>query len=136
VLKPEDVAKVLVDATPAMNECYKKGLERKPDLEGKLAVKMKVNPDGKVQGLSPADETLPDKDTAMCILQVLKGMEFPKNPGPLVSLFLPLELTTSALPPRAPAAPPVPAASGASIPPPPPMPMPSSLVPRLGPGGH
>jgi len=44
----------------------------------------------------------------MCILQVLKGMDFPKNAGPLVSVFLPLELTTSALPPGAPGAPPAP----------------------------
>jgi hypothetical protein len=133
VLKPEDVAKAVVDATPAMNECYKRGLERKPDLEGKLAVKMKVTPDGKVSGISPADQTLPDKDTAMCIIQVLRGMELPKNPGPLVSLFLPLELTTSALPPGPPGSPgfaPAPGMSGA------PMPMPSNLVPRMGPGGH
>ena len=95
VMKPEDVAKALVDATPAMVECYKKGLEKKPDLEGKLAVKLRIDPAGKVMNLAPADETLPDKDTAMCILQVLKGLEFPKNPGPLVSVFLPLELTTS-----------------------------------------
>jgi hypothetical protein len=136
VMKPEDVAKPLIDATPALNDCYKKGLERKPDLAGKLAVKMKVNPDGKVMNLSPADETVADKETAMCILQVLKGMEFPKNPGPLVSLFLPLELTTSALPPGAPGGGPVPGGSGAPVPMPGPMGMPSSLVPRMGPGGH
>jgi hypothetical protein len=127
VLKPEDVAKAVVDATPAMNECYRRGLDRKPDLEGKLAVKMKVTPDGRVSGVAPADESLGDKGTGMCILQVLRGMEFPKNPGPLVSIFLPLELTTSALPPAgAPGSPP---ALGPSA-------VPSSLVPRLGPGGH
>jgi hypothetical protein len=135
VLKAEDVARAVVDATPAMNDCYRKGLERKSDLEGKLAVKMKVNPDGKVSGLAPADQTLPDKDTAMCIIQVLKGMEFPKNPGPLVSLFLPLELTMSALPGSPGGSGGLTAApgpSGARMP----MPMPSGLVPRMGPGGH
>jgi hypothetical protein len=144
VLKPEDVARVLVDATPAMNDCYKKGLEKKPDLEGKLAVKMKVNPDGKVSSLAPADQTVPDKETAMCILQVLKGMEFPKNPGPLVSLFLPLELTTSALPgpPGAPGVPAAPGASGAPMPAPvvrpPGMPRPGPMGPMgpMAPPGH
>ena len=137
VLKAEDVARAVVDATPAMNDCYRKGLERKPDLEGKLAVKMKVTPDGKVSGVAPADQTLPDKDTAMCILQVLKGMEFPKNPGPLVSLFLPLELTTSALagsPGGSGGMTAAPGPSGAPMPMP--MPMPSGLVPRLGPPGR
>jgi hypothetical protein len=99
VMKPEDVAKALVDVTPAMSECYKKGLEKKPDLDGKLAVKMKIDPNGKVTGVAPADQNVPDKDTTLCILQVMKGMEFPKNPGPLVSIFFPLELTTKALPP-------------------------------------
>jgi hypothetical protein len=140
VLKVEDVAKALVDATPAMNECYRKGLEKKPDLEGKLAIKMRVNPDGKVTSVSPADETLPDKETAMCILQVVRGMELPKNPGPLVSIFLPLELTTSALPssPLGGAPPPMlaaPTASGASSAASvaPPTALPPGLVPRPAP---
>ncbi|MGD0524679.1 MAG: AgmX/PglI C-terminal domain-containing protein [Polyangiaceae bacterium] len=137
VLKPEDVAKPLVDATPAMNECYKKGLDRKPDLEGKLAIKMRVDPSGKVTNVSPADETLPDRETAMCILQVVRSMEFPKNAGPLVSIFLPLELTTSALPtspigvPPPPAALAAPTASAASSAPP--MALPPGLVPRPAP---
>ena len=140
VLKAEDVAKALVDATPAMNECYKKGLEKKPDLEGKLAVKMKVDPSGKVTAIAPADQTLTDKDTALCVLQVLKGLELPKNPGPLVSIFLPLEFTTSGLPgspPRSPGMSGMPGMSG----PPGAMPfvMPSSMVRPVGPvgsGGH
>jgi hypothetical protein len=115
VLKAEDLAKAVVDVTPAMNECYKKGLEKKPDLEGKLAVKMKVDPSGKVTSAVPADQTLPDPGTAMCIIQAMKGMELPKNPGPLVSIFIPLELTTQALPtPGAPGAAPSP--SGMTFP--------------------
>jgi hypothetical protein len=113
-LKPEDLAKALVEVTPAMNECYKKGIEKKPDLEGKLAVKMKIDPAGKVTGIAPAQQTVPDKDTAACILQAMKGMEFPKNPGPLESAFIPLELTTTALPAAASAAAPGP--SGKTLP--------------------
>jgi len=97
-LKPEDLAKALIQVTPAMNDCYKTGLEKKADLQGKLAVKMKIDPAGKVIGIAPAEQAVPDKDTATCILQVMKGMQFPRNPGPLVSVFIPLELTTAALP--------------------------------------
>ncbi|HEY3821517.1 MAG TPA: AgmX/PglI C-terminal domain-containing protein [Polyangiaceae bacterium] len=135
VMDAKDVARVVVDATPAMNECYKRGLERKPDLEGKLAVKIKVNPDGKVIGAAPADQSLADKDTAMCILQVLRNAEFPKNQGPLVSVFLPLELTTSALPPAgAPGALPAPAPAGSAASAP--SGHPSSFPPRMVPPGH
>jgi hypothetical protein len=110
-LKPEDVAKALVDATPAMVECYKKGLETKPDMEGKLAIKMMVDPMGKVTSASPADQNVPDVGTAKCILQVVKSMELPKNPGPLASVMLPLELTTAGV-----AGAPMPSASGAPAP--------------------
>ena len=97
-MKPEDLAKALVAVTPAMNDCYKKGLEKKPDLEGKLAVKMKIDPTGKVTSTTPAEQTVPDPDTATCIFQAMKAMVLPKNPGPLVSVFIPLELTTTGAP--------------------------------------
>jgi hypothetical protein len=90
----EDVAKALADATPAMNQCYAKGLEKNADLEGRMAVKVQVDPAGKVTNVGLADTKVPDKDTTACILQALREMHMPKNPGPLVSLLFPLELTT------------------------------------------
>ena len=82
-----------------MNDCYKVGLERKPDLDGRLAIKFRVDPAGKVSGVAPADATVTDQGTTECIVQVIKGLELPKNPGPLVSVLVPLELTTTTLPP-------------------------------------
>jgi hypothetical protein len=124
-MKPEDLAKALIQVTPAMNECYKKGLEKKADLEGKLAIKMKIDPAGKVTGIAPAEEAVPDKDTTACLVQAMRGMEFPKNPGPLVSVFIPLELTTTALPTPGAAGAPRASASGT---PPLPSGVPSSLA--------
>lgn len=90
----EDVAKGLADATPAMNQCYAKGLEKNPNLEGRIAVKMQVDPTGKVTNAALADSKVADKDTTACIVQAMREMHLPKNPGPLLSLFVPLELTT------------------------------------------
>lgn len=106
VLKAEDLAKALAMVTPAMNQCYQAGIARKPDLEGKLALRFRVDPSGKVAGVQPAETTLPDKETAACIIQVIGGMDLPKNAGPLVTVLLPLELTTAgfALPVGAPPA--------------------------------
>ena len=117
-MKPEDLARALIQVTPAMNECYRKGLEKKADLAGKLAIKIEINPAGKVIGIAPAEEAVPDKDTTACLVQVMRGMEFPKNPGPLVSVFIPLELTTTALP--AAGAVGAPGASASGVPPMPP----------------
>jgi hypothetical protein len=89
-----DLAKALVEATPAMNQCYAAGLAKKPDLEGKMAVKLQIDPSGKVLNVGLADSKVPDKDTTACILQALREMHAPKNAGPLVSVMVPLELST------------------------------------------
>ena len=93
-LPDADLAKSLVDATPAMDQCYAKGLEKNPDLEGRMAVKVQIDPSGKVTNVGLADSKVSDKDTTGCILQALREMHAPKNAGPLVSVLLPLELTT------------------------------------------
>jgi hypothetical protein len=89
-----DFAKAVVDATPAMNQCYAAGIIKKPDLEGRLAVKLQIDPTGKVTNVGVAESKIQDKDTATCIMQSLKEMHAPKNAGPLVSVLLPLELST------------------------------------------
>jgi hypothetical protein len=92
--KEEDIAKAVVDVTPAMTDCYKTGLAKKPDLAGKVAVKLQLNADGKVTKAVPADVAFEDRDAVTCLLGVLKGLTLPKNPGPIVSVFVPLELST------------------------------------------
>jgi hypothetical protein len=124
VLGNDDLAKALVEVTPAMNECYRKGLEKRPDLEGKLAVKLKIEPSGKVSSAVPADMAVPDRETAECILQAVKGMKLPPISGPLVTALIPLELTTAGV--EAP-----PGALGALAPRPSAAPVPSPV-----PSGH
>lgn len=96
-LAAEDLAKGLAEVTPAMNECYKAGLAKKPDLEFKMAVKMKVDPAGKVSGAMPAEPGVPDREVTECILKAIKSMKLPAPSGPLVTVFVPLELTTTAV---------------------------------------
>jgi hypothetical protein len=93
-IKEEELAKAVVDVTPAMTDCYRKGLQRKPDLAGKVSVKLQIDPDGNVTRDAPADLAMEDHETLTCILGAMKAMKFPKNPGPVVSALVPLELTT------------------------------------------
>lgn len=90
-----DFAKGLAEATPAMNQCYVAGLAKKPELEGRLSVKLQIDPGGKVINAGVADSKVPDRDTERCIVQALREMHAPKNAGPLVSVLVPLELTTA-----------------------------------------
>jgi hypothetical protein len=112
-LPVEALAKGLVDVTPAMNECYRKALDGKPDLQGKLAVKLKIDPTGKVTGAIPADADIVDKEATMCILAALRTMKLPANPGPMVTALVPLELTLSGNAPAGGATAPGASASGA-----------------------
>jgi hypothetical protein len=93
-LKEEDLAKAVADVTPAMNECYRKALEKKPDLAGKVSITMRVDPDGKVTKAAPADLKFDDHDLLGCLIGALKDAKLPKNQGPIVSAMVPLELTT------------------------------------------
>jgi hypothetical protein len=93
-ISAEELARSVVEATPAMNQCYAKGLERNANLEGRMAVKLQIDPTGKVTTAGLADTKVTDKDTVKCIIEALREMHAPKNPGPLVSVLLPLELST------------------------------------------
>jgi hypothetical protein len=106
-IKDTDLARAVADVTPSLDDCYKKALERTPTLTGKLAAKIEVDPDGKVTRAVPADVALTDRDAVSCILQALRSLKLPKNPGPLASILLPFELTTGspATPGTAPSAP-------------------------------
>jgi hypothetical protein len=101
-IKEEDVAKAVVDVTPSLDDCYKKALAKTPALAGRLAVKVEVDPDGKVTKASPVNATVDDRDAVMCILQSLRAMKLPKNPGPLASILIPFELSAGS-PPTLPA---------------------------------
>jgi hypothetical protein len=118
-LDAADLGKALAAVTPAMDDCYKKGLDKNPDLEGKLAVKVRFDPSGAVASTAPAEVTLGDREVSQCILQALKAMKVSTVQGPLVTTLIPLELTTagpSGAPAMTPSAAPAPSVAPAPAP--------------------
>jgi hypothetical protein len=90
--KDEDLKKGLAAITPDLDACYADGITRRPDLTGKLVVKMELDGTGKVMRATPAeDSALPDPLTASCIVNKLRTMKVQVS-GPIVSFLLPLEL--------------------------------------------
>jgi hypothetical protein len=110
-IKDQELAKAVADVTPALDDCYQKALERSPTLAGRLAVKIEVDPDGKVTKAAPTEVAVTDREAVSCILQALRSLKLPRNPGPLASVLLPFELTNGSLA-RAAAAPSAPSPSG------------------------
>jgi hypothetical protein len=91
-IKEDDLAKAIALATPGMEDCYRKALEKAPALSGKMVVKLEVDPEGRVARVSPAETGLDVRDAGKCVMDGLKAMQLPKNPGPLVSVLIPFEL--------------------------------------------
>jgi hypothetical protein len=104
-LEEAELAKAVADVTPALDDCYTKALAKAPSLAGRLAAKIEVDPDGKVTKAGPAELTVADPEAVGCILQGLRALKLPKNPGPLVSILIPLELSPGSASAPAPAAP-------------------------------
>lgn len=95
-LSPADLAKAIVDVTPALTDCYKQGVARVPDLGGQASIKMTIDPDtGKVKNASVLETTVKDRETSVCIVRALKRMTVPKTTGPMLTVLVPLELTQS-----------------------------------------
>jgi hypothetical protein len=91
--KDADLKKALADLTPDLVACYADGITRRPDLAGKLLVKMEFDGDGKVMRATPAEDSrLPDMQASACIVNKLRSMKLVVS-GPLASVLLPLELT-------------------------------------------
>ena len=96
VLPEEDLAKAIAATTPAMVDCYEKGLEKKPDLAGTVAIKLQIDPAGNVMKDAAAGATFDDQPTVECVLVAMRGLKLPKNQGPLVTALVPLELASGA----------------------------------------
>jgi hypothetical protein len=95
-LQVNDVVKGVQDAQPALVDCYKKAIDRKPDLVGRFTAKLEIDASGKVVKDSPGeDNTVSDHDTVICLAHALRAAKFPSNPGPLTTALLPLELVHS-----------------------------------------
>jgi hypothetical protein len=91
-MNAEELTKALGELMPAMTACYQKGLTGKPNLSGQVAIKVHVNPDGKVSRAYPESTMVDDRDTLECIADVIRAAKLPKNPGPVVSVLVPLDL--------------------------------------------
>lgn len=95
-LTAPDLVKAITDVQPALVDCYKKAIERKPDLVGHFTAKLEIDPSGKVVKDSPGeDNTVSDHDTVICLAHALRGAKFPANPGPITTALVPLELAHS-----------------------------------------
>jgi hypothetical protein len=63
-------------ARPKLKACYAKGKKKDPNLEGRVVIRLQVDPRGKIKSRSVSENTLP-KHVADCMLQAVRTTPFP-----------------------------------------------------------
>jgi hypothetical protein len=86
VLSAEAIRRVVARHRAEIRYCYVRGLERRPDLEGRVTAHWSIAPDGRVQGAS-IDGARTDThagDVESCVASAVARWTFPTSGGPTV----------------------------------------------------
>ena len=92
-LPPEAIQRVIRQSFGRLRGCYERGLERSPDLEGRIAVKFVIDREGSVALASAAERSLDDAAVAACVVKAYEAMTFPKPVGGIVTVVYPVVFT-------------------------------------------
>lgn len=78
----KDVIRDIVRANlDGIRDCYNEGLQKDPQLAGRVAIKFVIGPEGLVGSAVIEESNLPDASVAQCIAGVVGRMQFPKPRG-------------------------------------------------------
>jgi hypothetical protein len=72
------IKETLAGAYPQVKACYETGLATKPELAGVVSTQFFITPNGTVASSNASGV---DGEVALCIADVIKGIEFPKPAG-------------------------------------------------------
>lgn len=95
-LPPSEIQRVMRENFGAFRTCYESGLKKNPDLKGRVALRFVIDRDGHVSHASedlahtPADQQMPDEQVKACIVNALRGLEFPQPEGGIVTVVYPI----------------------------------------------
>jgi hypothetical protein len=85
------IKKVVRSRMPGYIECYQKALETAPDLAGKVALRFRIEPSGKVGEVEPRGAGVKKQPAfAACLRDQVAGLTFPRPKGGPVEVVYPL----------------------------------------------
>jgi Ca-activated chloride channel family protein len=87
-LQEKSIRKVLKKHTRSFNICFRKALEKQPDLKGKIVFKMVIDSAGRVTKVDPDKEAKKKNEFERCMLQELKKLHFPASKAGKKSMVL------------------------------------------------
>lgn len=85
----EMIRKRVRDRLPELEGVYADAIRRNPDLRGKLFVRFRIDPSGKVQRAEPADGSFPDAAFMNAVLDKVRRWTFEPTAGRTVEVLYP-----------------------------------------------
>ncbi len=85
----EMIRKRVRDRLPELEGVYSDAIRRNPDLRGKLFVRFRIDPTGKVQSAEPADGSFPDTAFVNAVLAKIRRWTFVPPGGRTVEVLYP-----------------------------------------------
>jgi len=80
-ISKEDLQQIIKQQIPAIELCYQKSLEKKPNIQGEVTLQFVVDSKGKVIKVNLISGKLNDKKLEECISQKIKGLNFSSPTG-------------------------------------------------------
>jgi Ca-activated chloride channel family protein len=80
-LSKEAVQKALKQQLSSIELCYQKALEKAPTIQGEATFRLVINSQGKITKVSLVSSKLNDKNLEQCLIQKVKGLNFPSPEG-------------------------------------------------------
>ncbi len=92
-LSKEVIRRVVRRRINEVKFCYEKGLRKRPDISGRVAVRFLISRSGAVQGAAVTSSTLDDPGVESCIARTVRRMTFPQpKDGGVVVVTYPFSL--------------------------------------------
>ena len=80
-LSKKAIQKTFKQGLPAIELCYQKALEKKPNIQGGITLQLVIDSSGRVTKMSLVSSKLNDKNLEQCIIQKIKELTFPTPEG-------------------------------------------------------
>jgi hypothetical protein len=80
-LSRDEIRAVVRQASPSVRACYERGLQRSPDLGGRVVVRFVIGPRGAVQSTEVTENETRDDALGACIAGAVRALRFPEPHG-------------------------------------------------------
>jgi TPR repeat protein len=92
-LPPEVVQRVVRSHYDDLRRCYESALAKRPWIEGRVAVRLVIQTDGRVASAENAGSDLPDPEAIECMFAEYRKLVFPSPEGGIVTVVYPIVFT-------------------------------------------